>query len=51
MVIILVGDLYPTELLPKGTGGQACRGMHKNMFENVISVKDLPPIFISQVGF
>jgi len=44
-------DLYPTGPLLKDTDGWACKRKHKNMLENVISVKDSRQTFISLEEF
>ena len=44
-------DLYLIGPLLKDTGGQACKKRHKNMLENVISVRDLRQIFTSLEEF
>ena len=38
--ITLEEDLYLTESLLKGTGGQACKRRHKSMLKSVINVRD-----------
>jgi len=40
-------DLYLTGPLFKDIGDQACKEMHKNMLENVISVRDSRQTFTS----
>ena len=40
-------DLYISGPLLNDTGDQACKEMHKNMLENVISVRDSRQTFTS----
>ena len=44
-------DLYLTGPLLKDTSGQACKMRHKNMLENVISVRDSHQTFTSLEEF
>ena len=44
-------DPYLTKPLLKDTGGQACRKKHRNMLENVISVRDSCQTFTSLEEF
>ena len=44
-------DPYLAEPLLKDIGGQACRRKHKNMLENVTSVRDSLQIFTNLKGF
>ena len=45
------GKLYLIEPLFKDIGGRACKGKHKNMLKNVISVRNLRQTFISLEEF
>ena len=44
-------DLYLAEPLLKDTSGQACKMKHKNMLNNVTSVRDPHQTFISLEEF
>jgi len=49
--VIWEEDPYLTKPLLKDTGGQTCRKKHRNMLENVISVRDSCQTFTSLEEF
>ena len=49
--VIQEEDLYLTGPLLKDTGDWTCKSKHKNMLENVISVKDSCQTFINPEEF